>query len=114
MSYVPIVPRPPDSPRVRELSERLAEVIQQFQDRYPMSASEIRQALRIAAARTSGSRAGVFMALAAATALLVGIGVFAYYLGQTQPDGGDVTALPAVVIGVGVVVVGVVAYLRHR
>jgi hypothetical protein len=99
---------------VRELSERLAEVIKEFQSRYPLSASEIRQALRIAAAHTSGSRAGVAMALAAAIGLLVGIGVFAYYLGQTRPDGGDVTALPAVIIGVGIVAVGVIAYMRHR
>jgi hypothetical protein len=40
--------------------------------------------------------------------------MFAYFLSQRQPGGGDVTAVPAILIGIGVVAVGLVAYLRNR
>jgi hypothetical protein len=37
MTYVPVGPPPVESPRVRELSQRLAEVIEEFEKQYPPS-----------------------------------------------------------------------------
>ncbi len=114
MTYVPVIPRPPDSPRVRELSQRLADVIEEYERQYPMSPGEIRQALRITGSKKASGGAGTAVAVASGIALLVGIGVFAFYLSQRQPDAGDVTAIPAVLIGVGIAAVGLVAFLRNR
>ncbi len=114
MTYVPVGPPPVESPRVRELSQRLAEVIDEYERQYPMSAGEIRQALRIASSKKASGGAGTVVAVAAGMGLLLGIGVFAYFLAQRQPGGGDVTAIPAILIGVGVVVVGLVVFLRNR
>jgi hypothetical protein len=113
MSYVPVVPRPPDSPQVRDLSERLKSVIREFRSQHAMSDGEVRQALRLARSDTTKGTAGVAVALASGVGLLVAIGLFAYYLSQTRPDVGDVTAIPAVLIGV-VVIVGLITYLRSR
>jgi len=114
MTYVPVGPPPVESPRVRELSQRLAKVIEEFEQQYPMSAGEVRQALRIAGSKKASGGAGTAVALAAGFGLLLGIGMFAYFLSQRQPDGGDVTAIPAILVGVGIVAVGLVAYLRNR
>lgn len=51
--FVPTPVGPPTSPRVRELSQRIQELIHEFQRRFPMTPAEIRQALRHAGA-TSG------------------------------------------------------------
>jgi len=45
---------PPESPRVRELSQRLQRTIEEFQRQFPMTPAEVRQALRHAAG-TAGS-----------------------------------------------------------
>lgn len=44
---------PPESPRVRELSQRLRQTIHEFQRQYPMTPAELRRAVQ-RAARTSG------------------------------------------------------------
>lgn len=113
MGYVPIVPRPPDSPHVRDLGERLKSVIREFRHQHAMSDGEVRQALRLARSDTTKDTAGLAVALASGIALLVVIGLFALYLSQTRPDVGDVTAIPAVLVGI-VVIVGLIAYLRSR
>lgn len=114
MTYVPVGPPPVESPRVRELSQRLAEVIEEYERQYPMSAGEVRQALRIAGSKKAGGGAGTAVAVAAGLGLLLGIGMFAYFLAERQPGGGDVTAIPAILVGVGIVAVGLVAFLRNR
>jgi hypothetical protein len=50
----PIPQGPPESPRVRELSQRLQETIQEFQRRFPMTPAEVRQAVRHAAGTAGG------------------------------------------------------------
>jgi hypothetical protein len=115
MTYVPGIPPPQsDSPRVRELSKKLADVIDDFQGQYPMRPGEIRQALRIAASQKASGGAGTAVAVASGVGLLIAIGLFAYYISQREPGAGDIAAIPAVLIGVGIVVVGVAAYLRNR
>lgn len=53
---IPSQPELPESPRVRELSQRLRQTIQEFQRQYPMTPAEIHEAVRHAA---GGSGSGV-------------------------------------------------------
>jgi hypothetical protein len=57
--FVPTPVEPPTSPRVRELSERIQELIHEFQHRFPMTPAEIRQALRHAGATSGAGRHSV-------------------------------------------------------
>lgn len=62
MSFVPVIPYvpPQPSPRARELSRRLAEVIEQFQLENPgTSATEVQQALQLATTGRGASKAAV-------------------------------------------------------
>ncbi|NIR42739.1 MAG: WHG domain-containing protein [Gemmatimonadetes bacterium] len=113
MSFVPLVPGSSDSPRVRELSERLTSVIREYQRQSGATDDDVRQALRLTRSDTTKSTAGRAVAMASGVALLIAIGVFALYLSRTQPEPGDVTAIPAVLLGL-VVVVGLITYLRSR
>jgi hypothetical protein len=42
----PVPQVPAESPRVRELSQRLQQTIQEFQRQFPMTPAEVRQAVR--------------------------------------------------------------------
>jgi hypothetical protein len=115
MTYVPGVPPPQsDSPRVRELSKKLADVIDDFQSQYPMKPGEIRQALRIAGSQKASGGAGTAVAVASGIALLLAIGIFSFYIARSQPEAGGLSAIPAILVLVGIVGVGIVAYLRNR
>jgi VIT1/CCC1 family predicted Fe2+/Mn2+ transporter len=102
---MPKPPEQPESPRVRELSQRLARTIDEFQRQYPMKANEIRQALRIAAGETSrGERS-------AGLPLIVGALVFAGLAGvlffQASGEGGPwitVVLVGTILIAVGLIV----------
>lgn len=111
--FVPTPVQPPESPRVRELSQRIQELILEFQRQYPMTSTEIRQALLHAAGASGGDRRPVVaMALAGVVAAL-GIGVFA---SRVSERGGEAASFPImVVIAVVAAVFGVViAIKRHR
>lgn len=79
MTYIPVTPyvAPPPSPRARELSRRISELIERYEQENPgVSATEIRQALTLATSRSGSSSAvlwvvvGLVLALLAAMLLL--------------------------------------------
>jgi hypothetical protein len=83
MSFVPVTPYipPPPSPHTRELSRRLAEVIEQFQRENPgTSAVEVQQALRLAAPGTGASKAVVGVMIGLVLALVLAALVFWKYV----------------------------------
>ena len=115
MTFVPYVP-PPQSPRVRELSERLADVVQDFEREYPMSAIEIRQAMNnVLAQKKGGQGAAVGLAIGIATLVLVG-GVFAFFFVGRESGGSETARIPMIAVAVGVlgIVVAVLAVVKSR
>ena len=52
--FFPIPVETPESPRVQELSQRIQELIHDFQHELPMTPAEVRQALRSASAGAVG------------------------------------------------------------
>jgi hypothetical protein len=112
MYYVPSGPAKPPSPRVRELSQRIQEVINEFQRQYPLSPSEIRQALRLATGRSGGENRAPLVAVVAGLAVAAGLGVFVMF--QRSPGEVNPAIWPAVLVGVGVVALGLVFALRNR
>ena len=114
MLYVPVVPPPQTpSPRTRELAERLAQTIRDFEERHPStSAAEIREAARLATRASGGTYlVPVATILGALTAL--GLGAFLFL---AQGDGGGIPAdWPVVAIGAAVLTLGaLVAILARR
>jgi len=82
MSFVPVTPYipPPPSPRARELSRQLAELIGQFQLENPgTSATEVQQALRLAAPGTGASKAVVGVMIGLILLLALGALLFLMY-----------------------------------
>lgn len=105
--YVPTPIQPPESPRVRELSQKIQQIISDFQRQYPMTPAEIRQALLHAAGATGGHRGPLVALVAGGLAALLGIGVFAS--GSIEGGGGEqgfplVLAAGILIAGVGLVV----------
>jgi hypothetical protein len=104
--YVPTPVQPPASPRVRELSQRIQQIITDFQRQYPMTPGEIRQALLHAAGSMGNHRRPLAVALAAGIVAVLGVGVFlAQRTGGGEPAGLPIAALLGVLAaGVGLVV----------
>jgi hypothetical protein len=101
--YVPTPVGPPESPRVRELSQRIQQIITDFQRQYPMTPAEIRQALLHAAGATGGHGRPIVALVAGGLAALAGIGVFAL---RSVEGGGGERAFP-VMLAIGIVIAGV-------
>ncbi len=94
-----------DRPRLQVM------VISDFQRQYPMTSSEIRQALRHAAGPVGGGRRPLVAVLAGGVAAALGVGVFA----SRAAEGGDPRALPiAVVVGVLVAGVGLIVMIKRN
>lgn len=113
MSYVPGTP-PPISPRVRELSRRVTEVVDEFRRQYPMSAGEVRQALRLAASEDPSGRRRAVLALGLGLSALFGVGVVLLGANESSRAAG---AVPwgMIAAGIGVLAVGAaVILLRSR
>jgi len=109
--YVPTPRQTPDSPRVRELSRRIEQLITDFQREYPMTPAEIRQALLHAAGAVGGHRPRLAVALAAGVAAAVGLGVFVARRAGGTGEGGAMPLL--VLIGVMAAMAGVVLAIRR-
>ncbi len=108
-AYVP----PPVSPRAQELAQRLAQVIEEFQQRHPDLASlEVRQAVQIAASRTCGSHRGVVVASAVIVGVTtaLGLGIFA----SLQHGARGQMLLPMVLVMVAVITIALLLALRSR
>jgi len=101
--YVPTPVGPPESPRVRELSQKIQQIISDFQRQYPMTPAEIRQALLHAAGATGGHHRPLLALVAGGLAALLGIGVFA---SRSIKGGGGEQAFP-VLLAVGILIAGV-------
>lgn len=76
MSFVPVVTPPPPSPRARELARRISEAIERFRHEQPgTSSTEVRQALRLAAA-SSGTVQNLLLKLILVGLVLLGLLAF--------------------------------------
>ncbi len=76
MTYIPVTPyvAPPPSPRARELSRRISELIERYERENPgVSETDIRQALSLAARRSGSSAALLWIAVGLVLALLAGM-----------------------------------------
>lgn len=106
--FVPTPVQPPESPRVRELSQRIQDVIRDFQRQYPMTSAEIRQALWHAGGSTGTRRPALVAAVAGGVAAILGVGVFVSR-GAEPPGGGTfpIMMVAAVVAGLMAVVVAI-------
>ena len=122
MTYIPLLPYMPPpqeaSPRARELSVQMAQLVQEFQKQNPsLSSAEVQQAMQIAK-QTTG------MTKSAAMGLMVGggvalMGVLVAGLMYFRQAGGDVELRPTIfpmiaIVALLVVVLGVVAVKRNQ
>jgi hypothetical protein len=109
--FVPTPVQPPDSPRVRELSQRIQQVITDFQHQYPMTPGEIRQALLHAAGSAGGTRRPLLAAVAGGIAAVLGITLFA---AQAGGRGGEAAGFPVVLaLGVFAALLAIVVAIRR-
>ena len=109
--YVPTPVQPPESPRVRELSQRIQHLITDFQRQYPMTPAEIRQALGHVAGTTTGSRRPLAVAIAVGVVAALGAGLF---MSRGGGDGGDAAGIPILaVVGIAAAVAGLVLAIRR-
>jgi hypothetical protein len=99
--------RPPESPRVRELSRRVQQLIADFQREFPMTPAEIRQALSHATRSAAGGRARAPLVIAGVTGALL-VGLAASWRGL---EAGPVPILA--LIGGVAAAFGLVAAIRH-
>ncbi len=107
---------PPASPRVRQLSEELSRVIEEYERRYPdLSASDVQSAARLAVQKRgkgpSTSRQTV--ALAIGVVAFVG-GLAAYLFRQGTVDMESVPLALVMVVAVLLGVVGMAVAIRRR
>jgi hypothetical protein len=112
MVFVPVPVQPPESPRVRELSRKIKETIDEFQQHYPMTPTEIRQALYHAAGSAGGRRRPLVIALVGG---VMALGV-ALFVGSRpgQPTGGGSGLAVAVPVAVMLAALAVVVAIRLR
>ena len=109
--YVPIPSQPPESPRVRELSQRIQQLITDFQRQYPMTPAEIRQALVHAASTAAGNRRPLAVVIAAGVVAALGVGLF---VSRSGGGGGDAAGIPILaVVGIAAAVAGLVLAIRR-
>jgi hypothetical protein len=112
MLFVPYVPPQHPSPRAEELARRLKDVIDQYSSLHPdLSAEDIRQAAQLAAASRGQDKRVVVAAVVGALALAACV-MIAVLKHQTQMD--EQLILPAIVLVVGIAVVGLLFYLKSR
>ena len=83
MSYVPIVVPPPQppSPRTRELADRMARLIVEFEGQYPTATrAEVREAARLALQATNRGSSVAPVAAVVLGTLALGAGIGVYFL----------------------------------
>jgi hypothetical protein len=110
--YVPTHVDPPESPRVRELSQRIRQLISDFQREYPMTPAEIRQALAHAASSAGGDRRPLVAVMAVGVAAALGVTLFASRAGGS--GGGNASMPVFILVGVLAAMAGLVLAIRRR
>ena len=118
MTYIPIIPPTPTppSPRARELADRLAKVLLEYEEAHPsVSGDEVRQAMRIAlqVTRAGGTAAAPILAATLGGLVLVGLAVF--YFVASGGAGSTGARVPTLwVVGALLVLAALVGVLRRR
>lgn len=117
MTYVPIVVPipPPTSPRARELADRLAHVLLEFEQTHPsLTNEEVRQATQLALQKRRGGGTLAGPILVGAVGLMVFAGLVAFYLIERGGAASAGASFPMIaVIGLIAVVGALVAVLRR-
>jgi hypothetical protein len=116
--YVPTTPATQTTPRVRELAQRITDVVRSYRQSHPdLSLAEIRQSAQLAmAAIRAEVRGGAFdvsrlvPAILGVLLLLLGLGIF---MGR-QPENSEQYISAAVAVVVTVIGLVVVFVARHR
>lgn len=110
---VPVTPPPPASPRVRQLSDELSTVIDDYQRRFPdLSSSDVRQAAQLAVQKRGKGTGLERQSIGLVVGLLAffgGLAAFMYQRGAL--DGVEIPWVMVGVVGL-IVVVGVLAVVR--
>ncbi|GMV07973.1 MAG: hypothetical protein AMXMBFR53_42480 [Gemmatimonadota bacterium] len=118
MIFVPVVPHtpvPPPSPRVRELSDLLGRVIEEYEKHHPsVTGSEVRQALQLASGRSKATQAIAARLAVAGVGVALALGGVVAFL--AAGGGGDVdpAAIPMVAVAVGIFSILTVAIVVKR
>jgi hypothetical protein len=112
LAFIPYVPPQPPSPRAEELGQRLAETIEQYRQQHPdLDRTDVRQATRLALARSGGGPAVARGALVAVVAGALLLGLFA----ALAANGGRCPAQsPVLVIAVMAAALLVLLVLKRR
>jgi hypothetical protein len=93
------------------LSQRIQQLISDFQRQYPMTPAEIRQALLHAASSAGGSRRPLAVIIAAGVVAALGAGLF---VSRSGGGGGEVGGMPILAaVGVAAAVAGLVLAIRR-
>jgi hypothetical protein len=93
------------------LSQRIQQLISDFQRQYPMTPAEIRQALLHAASSAGGSRRPLAVMIAAGVVAALGAGLF---VSRSGGGGGEVGGMPILAaVGVAAAVAGLVLAIRR-
>jgi len=97
---------------VRELSQRIQELIRDFQRQYPMTPTEIRQALQHASGAAGGERRPLVVVAAAGVIAALGVTVF---VSRAADTGGEATSFPLmIVVAVMAAAAGIFLAIRRR
>ena len=111
MTFVPFVPPPSPSPRARELSIRLRETIEHFRRDNPGTTShDVKLAMTLATTKTGARNQAV---VAAVLALMLGLGVLAFFFAGRQASFGNQWMILAVIIAAGIFTVALAAIRRR-
>jgi predicted ATPase with chaperone activity len=113
MVFVPTPVHHHESPRVRELAERLRQAITDFERQYPMSHEEIRAALHLAGRASAGPAAGARIALMI-VGVVAAIGVAFAVTARATSDGGLSVPVLAGVVAAVAVAFGVMRLARRE
>lgn len=110
--FVPTPVQPPESPRVRELSQRIQELVRDFQRQYPMTSTEIRQALQHASGAAGGERRPMVVVALAGGVAALGIAVF---VSRAAERGGETASFPImIVVAVMAAAAGIFLAIKRR
>jgi hypothetical protein len=118
MTYVPIVPptpTTPPSPRTRELAGLLGKVMEEYQKNHPATTKgEMRAALRLVSTSLGSDQAARMVALGGVLSLVIGVALFGFFLSRGGDGGGAPVFLPAIVLGLVVVLAVAVLAMKVR
>jgi len=92
------------------LSQRIQDLIRDFQHQYPMTNGEIRQALLHAAGRAGGGSRPVALLVAGVMVAVLGVGLF---VARSAGSGGDAPIPIVAVVGLFAALIAAVVAIRR-